>query len=1234
MQLEKEPRDDAGYEPSKVIKAVAVVASPSEASELEEPKIKADAVTKCNGMPSKRVTRATTSLFQEVRLRDSVARNLIRLVLDVFGLKGYEFNASSPTTTLELLANSVDILEELIEVFANKIASKSASGPIEWLRKNKALMFQGAKALRKIEDDLTPVLRETAPFVARMNSTGAVIEDWLLEFLYQVLEESKVEAGSVSQELRDSTVSIMEHLTPRILPHSFDLPDNIQFELYLRASEMLKLNEPSAECEGMDTLQLWTAKLQDLWFLHGHAASKEIAVQFWWFMASYFSTISDPVNELGSLQEITRLLEPPCTFEFPCSTYGTLVSPSTLAEKEAQAELRCSMLRIEKKTDISIQEALSCLKSLSTQLENPDLSSSFRFKLAQNIVTLCNFSCLSKTTSLPEEERESIIKANFCCHLILLGFRTCEIFSLLGNLAKDPKDSSTMASIYGIIEKISETTNILASMLEQSEFQSHLGKYLPESEFQTIAQITLVVAQLSFSLYLDDTVRDHVSLHDPLQRLIISTVKFISNVLVALPPAIPDPDFLVGLSKFLSTAHSHLGACSACELEGGALPKLCIRIFLMVDDAAIEPSDVYQCYYCLYHVVVGGTLKEKEKHTRQPQALDMAGVSMIFQELWPNIEGKVVRGKMASLEFKAVLDKLSQYLIETPLFSSASVTYNLATVNRYLHSEGSLSCMRDHALPPLDTVDVIGSPLKIPWVYTRLFLSQAMLQFYQIRTRLKTQIIADTVDWDSIIVPLKFHLGICPSSVEGWYYLALTYAEASGGMMRKSATYIRSHHSAIAEFQKKGLLCFSEGARIMKATVGPAFTKAYEFWAEFGLLVYVSVTAPMELAAFELKGSSQGSVELSRTQQFSNVFATSEQAFGLAFSLFRRANRIEKTWEMNVMMAKCLYKLGKAPDQILPLLFNAAMMAPNDAIEPSYQLINFLFKCAQKRSIADDTVTRTLAGIKHLGVDPKAAVSDGLIKAVESLKAIDKRKWHHKLTYLHARIYLYMVKDNKRALEEMQNVIKIQSIPSSFINVWKPEAERAGKHYVYVSQYIMFIFKISGPGATYPFLDLMLRRIGRVVDSIYRLEHVWQTGMDMYIKAVRRQLNVLSCPLVDLRWSSEFFTSCVMATEKKIIAQLAHSNPDQIPVEVHDEHQIYLCLKSTLDIVKIANGSVTSSLGVLHLIVDLYGKLLEMFQFDVGNFAPNSTVQVAPLAIADLVKLAEKFNRDFVAACK
>lgn len=142
------------------------------------------------------------------------------------------------------------------------------------------------------------------------------------------------------------------------------------------------------------------------------------------------------------------------------------------------------------------------------------------------------------------------------------------------------------------------------------------------------------------------------------------------------------------------------------------------------------------------------------------------------------------------------------------------------------------------------------------------------------------------------------------------------------------------------------------------------------------------------------------------------------------------------------MMAKCLSKMGKSPDHVLPLLFNAVILAPNDAIEPSYQLVNFLFKRSLEAMVTDETVLKILAGVKHLGVEPGATVTDALIKATESLKASDKRKWHHKLTYLHARIFFYMLKDSKRALDEIQNVIKIQSVPSSFINVWKPETER------------------------------------------------------------------------------------------------------------------------------------------------------------------------------------------------
>lgn len=82
---------------------------------------------------------------------------------------------------------------------------------------------------------------------------------------------------------------------------------------------MIRVKEPATpgETDGLDTLRIWSAKLQEVWFIHGHAASKETVAQFWWFRASFFASISDPVNELESLRELARLVEPPYAFQFP-----------------------------------------------------------------------------------------------------------------------------------------------------------------------------------------------------------------------------------------------------------------------------------------------------------------------------------------------------------------------------------------------------------------------------------------------------------------------------------------------------------------------------------------------------------------------------------------------------------------------------------------------------------------------------------------------------------------------------------------------------------------------------------------------------------------------------------------------------------------------------------------------------------------------------------------------------
>ncbi|KAI0244888.1 Histone transcription regulator 3 [Massospora cicadina] len=1196
-----------------------------------------------SGAPAKRVTRASVSLTQDPRPRVSHAWPLTSLIPSLFELKGYTSSAAGPNPALALLAGSPETLEHLVAMLDVKLFSplKTPVAPKEWLRRVSAPSAHPTPSATSTKDETLAVGPGT--FVDAMNSQRTVAEAWLLEFLYKVLGELRSETCALPLALAGTTIDILEYLTPKVLPHSFRPPEPMRLELFISACEMLthrvKPKEPHltlSGIDGLDALRLWAAKLQDEGYHRGGGLAPETAVRFGWLRAAYFCSISDPGNELRCLRELSRWVTIPAPGLIP-SAYGLHVSPRTLEGKVTQAELRHQMLRVSRQLPsaqaVSARDALACLSSLAGQLENPVLSEAFRAKLAQHIATLCDFPCLVDASALGEQERHDVRAAKLRSHLKLLEFGLGRIFTLIGCLTHVREPDHKLKPIFGWIGKISKAAGVLADLLGQDGVRHGLGGYLTEPDLRTAAHATQVTASLCLSLYLGSHFREHVALRAPLQSLIVSAVKLVVNTLLAIPRTASaklkppsDRALLVGLSKFLSEAHAQLGPHDACELDGGALPKLCLRVFGQVEGSAVAPEDVYQCYYCLYRVVVGGTLKDKAKHSNGTQPLDMDAVTGIFQLIWPSIESKVVRGKMATPEIKAVLDRINQYLENTPLIRSAAVSFNLATIEAYLQSGVPLTRTRELSSPPLPTADVVGGPAGVSWVYTKLFLSQARLHFYQIRARLKTQNIADAIDWDTIFAPIKRHLSICPRSVEGWYSLASAYAEASAGMMRRSASYMRTHRTAIAGLQKMGLLSFAEGARLMLTSKAAATGPAHDFWAEFGYLVYVAIARPMKLAAFKSKEP-----PVPGSMPAVPPTLTPSGGYRLALSLFHRARRSRNTWEMNVMMAKCLTKLGAAPAQVLPLLVMAVELSADDVIEPSYQLVNFLYKRLLGGALDEATAWACLRKVPRLQVDAET-LPRALLQAVESLKAIDKKRWHHKLHYLHARVHHFMFQDGKRALEEMQNLIKLNHV-SSCINVWKPESERPGKHFVYVAQYLLFILEIAGPSATFAFLATLLRRIAKVTDSIYRFAQVYGRAVDMYIQAVRGQLGVGACEFIRRPWTVAAFTAAAQPVEREVVAQLAHANPAQVPVEFEYEYQVALAFKATLELAKLFGGLVAPPKRLLHLLVDIYGKLLGMFQADVDGFDAPPSCQ-SPLTDAELFKVVERFHRDFLLACK
>ncbi len=68
------------------------------------------------------------------------------------------------------------------------------------------------------------------------------------------------------------------------------------------------------------------------------------------------------------------------------------------------------------------------------------------------------------------------------------------------------------------------------------------------------------------------------------------------------------------------------------------------------------------------------------------------------------------------------------------------------------------------------------------------------------------------------------------------------------------------------------------------------------------------------------------------------------------------------------------------------------------------------------------------------------------------------------------------------------------------LQVWKPENERAGRHYVYTSEYVTFFVQVLLQQNDRFNLEALVRRVRRRPNDFFRHNKVWQDICISYLK--------------------------------------------------------------------------------------------------------------------------------------
>jgi hypothetical protein len=149
-----------------------------------------------------------------------------------------------------------------------------------------------------------------------------------------------------------------------------------------------------------------------------------------------------------------------------------------------------------------------------------------------------------------------------------------------------------------------------------------------------------------------------------------------------------------------------------------------------------------------------------------------------------------------------------------------------------------------------------------------------------------------------------------------------------------------------------------------------------------------------------------------------------------------------------------------------------------------------------------------------------------ILDVLKNLKSADKSNWHHRII---ARVrYLYVLVSTTmqaqytnlfkaaHVLYDDQNdataaaSAKNEMMPQIFtktmtLQVWRPEFERPGRHFIYTTRYVYFFVSLLDQISDRASLDQLLRRVRKRQGDFINHSKLWEDMCLVYAK-VRKQL--------------------------------------------------------------------------------------------------------------------------------
>ena len=403
-----------------------------------------------------------------------------------------------------------------------------------------------------------------------------------------------------------------------------------------------------------------------------------------------------------------------------------------------------------------------------------------------------------------------------------------------------------------------------------------------------------------------------------------------------------------------------------------------------------------------------------------------------------------------------------------------------------------------------------------------------------------------TEDVDIAIAFFMQDLEYSMDNWETWFRLAQAYDTKIEENAVWSAEKLNNSMAELVQLQRAAIQCYTMATALAYSSADVSYEtseKMTEMFSDFAMRLYASSRPPFGMLPFKLDDTERFFSLPSGVGKGKPFKPLSEfVAWKLAKTFFQKAIRGKpQSWILHFMLGKCQWKMHTTternssrptPQQVLNSFIRAIELIPDEkkkdsrekrepVLEPHYKLVSIVHKLLTRGEIILEKAKEALENTPYVSNDKFPEDMDEWVPYVlgvlKALRASDKSNWHHRMVNRAARI-VYKDSDSRSdpmspshnfgALGAKHELTQQMFTKTMVLQVWRPDSERAGRHFVYTASYTRFFVAILEQLKDRTNLEMLARRVRRRPHDVFEHGQVWQEICYAYIRLLRNYANL------------------------------------------------------------------------------------------------------------------------------